>query len=649
MAKRALTNISRVGGLSFDSKQGLENSFAFGQSVEFRKVPTEVTIKPKTVKESGSNVTTEVTDAVQDPNTGDLYLAGLTEIYKRTPEAAGGSGTWSTFSSHADIVSVKSLLYKHDLNAILAVDDTYVHKIKDMSGTPTLENKKYADLLDTSQSGSSNTYTLPTSISETATTYLTYTPTIEPLLTVKLYVVSKGTGDWTLTMHDDANNTLGTVTVTNANLTNGQLNSFTFATPPRMLVKPNARTYHFHLTVSTGTSTVRTATASQFSTADHEIYAQRLVSADYHPIAEFLQYVCIGNERYLSVWESLSDNPLKSEWEQHRLTFPSNYEVNGLAVYDEYLAISAYKKRSSDYGGDFGQDSTTGIIFFWDGVSTTYNYYVIIPEGAPESLTSYKNVLYYIANGRNYAWAGGQPVLIRAFPGIDDFVSGDGHDADVYLQAPYNGIDVSDGVMQIGFPYKTANESIKHGVYSWGSADKNYTDTFGYDHVPSHGRTGLVVANTGSPPTPISGITMVKAFGANLFIAWRDSSDSGATTSYGVDVVKRSNDPYSVASVENLVYDYNRPWKDKQAIEYIITFESLPANCSVTPKYKIDRATSWTSGTTINTTGSKLAKLHINKRFKEIQTGYDLVGSSSGTPTITGDALIFEDLDRETI
>lgn len=649
MGKRALTSTSRVGGYSFDKKQGTKNSYAYGQSIEVRKRPTQVTLKPKTVKESGSNVTTEVTDAVREPNNGDIYLAGGTKIYKRTPESAGGTGTWSTFSSHADLSNVQSLLYKNDIDAILAVDDTVVHKIKDMSGTPTLENSKYGNLLDQQDITGSNTYTLTTGVNEGATHLLSYTPELEPLATVQVYVVAKGTGDWTLTMHDDANNSLGTVTILNANLTNGAYNTFTFSTPIRMLAKPNARTYHFHLTSTVADGTVQTGTASSFATANYKFHASRLVTADYHPIAEFLQFVCIGNERYLTVWESLSDDPAKSEWESHRLTFPSDYEVNGLAVYDEYLAISAYKKRSSDYGGEFGQDSTEGILFFWDGISTTYNYYVIIPEGAPESLTSHKNVLYYIANGREYAWAGGQPVLIRAFPGVDDFTSTNSHDADVYLQAPYNGIDVSEGVMQIGFPYKTVNENIKHGVYSWGSHDKNYPESFGYDHVPSHGRTQTVFANSGSPPDPISGITMVKAFGANMFIAWRDSADSGATTSYGVDIVKASHDAYASGSLENLIFDHNRAWKDKLAIEYDITFESLPSGCSVTPKYKLDRASSWTNGTTVNTAGSTSAHIHLNKRFKEIQTGYDLVGSSSGTPTIISDTLLFDDLESEGI
>lgn len=647
MAKRTLTNISRVGGYSFDQKQGVQTSFAYGQSVEFRKKPSEVYLKPRTVKESGSTVVTEIRDAVREPNNGDIYWAGGTEIYKRTPESAGGSGTWSVWSTDAALVNVQSLLYKNDLDAILAVDNTYVHKIKDMSGTPTLEASKYGNLLDKEVTSGSNSYTLTTGVNEGATHLLTYVPTIEPLATVELYVAAKGTGDWTLTMHDDANNSLGSVTIANASLTNSAYNTFTFTTPVRMLVKPNARTYHFHLTSTVADGTVQVTTSSDFSTANYKHSASRLITADHHPIEEFLQYVCIGNERYLSVWEPLSDDPLKSEWESHRLTFPSNYQVNGLAVYDEYLAISAYKKKSSDYGGEFGQDATDGIIFFWDGVSTTYNYYVIIPEGAPESLTSYKNVLYYIANGRLYAWAGGQPVLIRAFPGVNDFTSSDGHDADVYLQAPYNGISLSEAVMQIGFPYKTVNDSLKHGVYTWGSSDKNYSDTFGYDHVPSHGRTGLVVADSGTPPAPISGITTVKAFGANLFIAWRDSADSGATTSYGVDVVKQSHDPYASGSVENLIFDQERPWKDKEAIEYVVEFESLPTNCSVTPKYKINRNSSWTNGTTVNTAGATSASLHINKRFREIQTGYDLVGSSSGTPTVISDTLKFDDLENE--
>lgn len=662
MAQRYYRIDSWIAGISSDNKVGPANSFSYGQSVDFRSSPSKLGVLPRTVKETGSTVVTEIKDGVRVPaNGGDTYWAGTTKIYKRVPASAGSPGTWSVFSSDASLINANSALYRNDTDSVYIGDSTTIHRISPMSGTPAFEANKFAQSLDQSRTGGALTYTLPTSISESATAKLSFTPTIEPLYSVKLYVVAKGTGDVTVTVHDEANNVIGSKTLTNANLTNGVLNEFVFATPLRVLASPSAKTYHIHAVVTTGTTTVQTATASDFSTANYETYGSRLVGNDApHPMINFLQYICIGNERYLSVWEPLSETPSNNEWLRHRLVFPPEYTVIGLALWDEYIAIATFKNVSSDYGGTSsaipaGRGSAEGIIFFWNGTSSTYDFSIPIPEGAPESLYSYGNVLQWIANGRLYNWSGGVPQVIREIPKVSDFLSTQSptaHEADVFLQAAQNSMVVNDGLLLIGYPRQTVNENLKIGVYSYGTNNQEYSPALGYDYVPSHGATTATFANSGTPPDPITGITDIEKFGANVFIAWKHSSDGGATTSYGVDVVNNSNSPFASASFESMIFDDRRPWKQKLAYKIITTTKPIPAGATVTPKYRKDRATNFTTDSgVVMEEGETVSEMHIqdgDERFYEFEIGFNITAGNI-QPEIISQVLVFDPLRDEQV
>lgn len=659
MAKRYLQNTDRTAGYSFDKKRGVEGSFAYGQQVEFRINPNNITLAKEGYIEaadanSGGVIASKIFDSCRnDGSDGDLYFAGDTKIYKRTPETRTARGTWSVFSSDSSLVKARGIIYKDDINAMLITDSESIHKISDANGTPTYNGDHIhvlEDINDTSGAGA-NTYNVPTSITESAVNEYSFEPEIDPIYSIKVYLTAKSSANLTLTLHNNANEVMATKTLATGDQVVGY-NEFVFDEPVKVTAKPSPQTYHFHLVESGTGATVKTDTANDLSTGHVITYGTALSPAEFHPIVEFLQYVCIGNGRYLAVWEPLSDDPTKQEFLSHKLVFPSNYKVIGVANYDEYLAIAAYKTNNGESSAtEFGKNGTEGIIFFWDGTSETYNYFVKIPEGAPESITSYKNVLYYIASGGLYAYAGGQPVIIRTMPEVDNFTSGfSNYTEDVWLQAPYKGIALQDNILNIGYPWRTANGSLKIGVYTWGTKDKNFNESFGYSYMPSTG-DNTTTTTGGLSPKPARGITHLATYGQSMFVCYEDFEP--AISTYRVEVINRRNsypnDSDTQGVVENLIYDGKRPWKDKLAIYYKLTFESLPASCSVTPKYKINRESNWNYGTAVTTAGSTETSLHINKRFREIQTGYDLVGSSTSTPTITSDTLFIDDLEQEAI
>lgn len=117
-----------------------------------------------------------------------------------------------------------------------------------------------------------NTYTVPVApISEAATDKLTFTPsssTRSRVFRIAFYVVSKGSGDWKVTLHDASNNTLAIKILANSVLVNGQLNYFTI--PYAWASGP----LHVHVTSTVADGTLKTGTAGDLSTAQpySEIY-----------------------------------------------------------------------------------------------------------------------------------------------------------------------------------------------------------------------------------------------------------------------------------------------------------------------------------------------------------------------------------------
>lgn len=656
MGKRVLTVDSLIGGEGEDKKVGVTDGFYRSQSIDFRKRPSRWELLPGTVKESGSVVDTAVQDMVRVDD-GTLFLMGGTKIYRRTKEAQGGNGTYTEIIDSADgLTNADSAVYNRDRSKIYIPDGKVIHAIDDPDSATTdsdFNDSLIGEVLDYEvSSGALNTYAVPTSISEADADKIEWQPEAEPLSSIEVIVVARGSADLTLTVHDAADNEVASVTVLNADLpASPAYHKFTFALPSRLYVKPNARTYHVHVTASTSGATIRVDTTNDLSTAKIRTYADRLVDDVHHPIMQYLQYMVIGNERYVAVWEPITDDPSKNEFEQHRLKLPPEYEVIGFAKLEEMLVISAKKTVSSDYGdADWGVDSNEGLLLFWDGTSNTYNWFREITDGAFESIYSAQGLIWGFVNGRLHVSSGDLPIPVKTMTGVDQFNSAnDEHDDDVFLQAPYKAMTMHKGVLQMGFPKLSVNDSIIPGVYSYGSLNKDYPESFGLMHIPSHGETAIEYDTTDDPDTPLSGITFVGRFGANMFIAWQHGSSDSQT--FGIDVVRERNDPYDTGYVELFEFDDGLPHKEKQATHIQVTWEDLPSGTVVTPKYKIDHEASWNDGTSDGSqqvmTDDKKVVLEINKLFHTIDIRVDITGNSSGSPLIKSVEFVFDDRTDE--
>ena len=604
------------GGWSTDEQLGLQYSFANSEHVDFRKKPSQFSLLPRTRQEGDNVVDDLIQNAVMVDN-GKIYALGDTGfLYERDT-----SGNWVVKAQVE--AGAFGLSYRNDVDKLLIASSKTLSEYSQVSLSPTIKHSKYGPSKSTESIELSGVETTSVGTSLIEGSNRVFTSDIEPLYSIKVDIANKGTGDWTLTLHDEANNTLGTVTKTNANLTSGQLNEFIFTDPPRLYVKPNARNYHFHLHSTVNDGTVGSVTAGDFGTTNYEIWADRLVATKngMHPIETFLQYECIGNGRYLSVWEPLSDDPSNLEWLRHRVTFPAGLEVCGMAVWNEFLAIATERVTSTT------NEPQDGYIFFWDGLSTTYNFFIRVPEGSPYALHEHQNLLYYFAGGAWFAYGGETPSKLRTMANTDSEYSGNVDQTIVY---PYMST-VRRGIHLFGFPSDTTNQGAKHGVYSYGAIDKNFSKSFGYSYSISTGTQ----YNDGANNLKIG---MVKNFGDKLFISWQDGASNG------LDVVDNSSDPAATGTWESLFFDDELPIKQKSALYMEITFEDLPAGTTITPKYRLGRAEAWAEGTAVSS--GKSVRFDINKRFHEIQLGLDLTATTE-TPVVTAVALVYDDNRKE--
>lgn len=637
MSKFPLVITTFSGGQSTSEKLGIPNSFGKSRHLDFRKDPMAMTVLPAATKESGLVVTDLVTEGVQLPSGKQIFIGNAGHVYTRTT-----GGTWADTGTILPNTAY-GMVYNQQHDTVYIPGLTTMHSVTNADGTYGGSLTVNANALSQAQdqasaNGHAQSYTVLSAINEQSVNKLSLVPTIEPLYSIKIWILTKGTGDLLLTMHDAQNNVLGTSTVLNTNISASGYVEFVLSTPARMLVKPNAATYHFHLTFPNGTaSTVGTSTASDFSTADYSSWGSLFVNPTngMHPCIEFLQYILIGNERYVASWEPISQsNPSTSEFQRHRLTMPSGMSVCAMAVYaNSYAAIGA-EKRSTTATSEFQQ----GRIYLWDGTSTTYNDLIIIPEGSPYSLFSHKKILYYYAGGSWWAYAGGSPVKVIQIPGTDF----EGTGLNTYIVNYPNMATVRNGILLMGIPSESNSLTMDHAVYSFGQRDKNMSNSFGY----SYSISTLTRTYDGSNALKMG---MVKSWGDKLFISWQDNTQV-AGAKFGVDKVDPNSKPYSTFLWESLINDYRfisikrkfpRPDTDKQASYLSVWFESLPAGVTITPKYKINRG-SWVYGTGTNNVGDTSIQININKRYKEIQFGFEGTCTGTVTPKITAVSLIVE-------
>jgi len=652
-----------TGGVSISNKLGVANSFYKSRNLDFRSDPAQMSVLP-----APSALSTSLSDlplAIDQDLNGVRWMVGsLGTIYKvDTSNVITTVGTMSENGS-------AGLLYNQVTDQLYIPGQTKVSMYGQVTtgnpGQPTFRNGTFAQsvsinngttqiydpttanydgaLRSVAAGASGTTFAVPTALTETAGQFCVFSPDIEPGYSISVYIKVKGTGNYTLTLHDSQNNPLASATLANAAVTSGALNEFVFGSQIRVLVgggiASGAANYHWHLTSTVNDGTIAVVPASYGSSADGTFMsaymtwsAYRLVQTNngWHPTALFNvatgtgngQALCIGNGQYLSTYNFSNDgSPDNNSWIRHQLVFKTGYEVCGLSTNNNQLVI-AVERRSKNASRNF-QD---GALYFWDGTTPQPTSIIDIPMGAPYGLTSIGNVTYFTVAGSLYAWSGGTTVIkVRkiAYQNTDYLRVTDSTIVNPNMfTSRYN-------ILLLGYPSSSTNVNIDYGIWSWGAVEMTFPNSFGYSYQQSHG----YLSNNTSGVTNLQ-IGMNQNFVDTLYTSW--SYTLAGTTHYGIDVLNNSSYAAQSGTWMSLIFDGGSRFKQKYANRVKISFTGLPAGATVTPFYILDRGSKVSQAAT-STTNATDALIEVNTRCHEIQYGFDFTmpASLSTPPDFTG-------------
>lgn len=534
---------------------------------------------------SSGSVNTDFYDGLMDDvRVWNDLRTDLEILYYNTAVLTGGEGNLvAYYKCDSSVVDSQTSA----LNSLTANNSPTYSTDVPFSGVTTRSDQ------DVSIAGSGQVYTLTTSLNEGATHRQTFTPTKEPLKSVAFNISAKGTGDWTIVVHDSLNRELTSMTVTNTNLQTG-VYEFIFASSSRPVL--NAE-YHVHLYSTVADGTVATQTVSDLETAYFRSYFQILVSDQYHPIKQFTNFLVIGNERYVAKLEA------GSVYNPHRLTLPSGYRVRCFGFWHDYIAIGTWQ-------GTDVSDVDNAKILFWDGTSDTYVEPLDVPQGAINALFGRQGRLLISAGyrGQFFEYTGGK----EAYPKFRIPLA---ENADKLELAP-NSITMWGGVVQIGGVLSTDSSTVHQGVYSWGQEDSDDPVSLGFDT--------LSLGDTTSSSVKVGALL---PRGKKLYIGFENSG------AFGIDVIDRDAAPYASATVEHLIVDMGNVANVKYPLTFRADFLPLLDGQSVTIKYKPDRGSFWKELQTQDNAGATEVAGSIMQRVKEVEFAVDYVTNGSQITT----------------
>ncbi|MGV8142968.1 MAG: hypothetical protein ACP5NS_05045 [Candidatus Pacearchaeota archaeon] len=258
MANKIFLQDKFYGGIAEGSKVGYEGAFQNGIGIDYQTDPDTITALPKLIKDSSTTVTDLVKWILAYGDVNYMY-GDVGKIYKRAND-----GAYTNVKTVSNSVGQGLEIFNDEL--WYANQDSIGKTTGLAGGSPTFGDDYFTtpqyespDL--NNQVTASNTYTLETSVSETSTKKYTFTATTTSFTGLALTVVAKGTGNWTFILHDASNSVVATQTIATATMSNNNIRVL-FAG-----VMTVGQSYHVHIISTVADGTVRTTTASDFSTA----------------------------------------------------------------------------------------------------------------------------------------------------------------------------------------------------------------------------------------------------------------------------------------------------------------------------------------------------------------------------------------------
>ncbi len=465
-------------------------------------------------------------------------------------------------------------------------------------------------------------YDLLTAISELAVDTLSFTPANDPQKSVDFNVGAKGTGDWTVTVHDQTNRVIASQTITNANMASAGYQEFIWTTPWRIVL---GKTYHMHITSTIADGNIVSSVDDDFSTANFHTYFQFLVTDTlFHPAIRWLNFLAIGNERYVAKWDGAFYQP-------NLIALPTGTHVRCFGTWGIYLAIGTWQEAGT--GSPNVYDFATGKIYFWDGISLTYNFSIDVPEGQVNSIFGMDADLYYYAGWKgdlmkytgSFANQSGSfnGTKIKRIPylALKDYV-------EIYPQAIAN----YQGLLYMGVGANTNSTTLPQGVYSWGALYPGFPQSLAFEHIISTGNKSSTVR-----------IGSVFPIQQKLLVSWADG------IARGVDVIDPTSGVYHTSGlIQTNLQDGGEIYKNDLLLKTRADHLTLATNESIVVGYKLDREASFETSTSVTDTQKKFTgNTASNGRATEMQYQVQLLSNGTSTPTLLSLASQIDSLDSE--
>jgi hypothetical protein len=656
-----ISQTSFYGGMGTDKKIGIKNSFGDAECMDARKNPSVITVLPGSSKMSDTDLVGLINSMTQTPDgirwgiatNGGLYkidaandIVKVADLPNWTAGTFGDLAYWpltdSLYITGTDRIYQYTPVVKAGTPAVTTITGTY-------STYPTMAQILVRDRDGkwigggtsrwTYKTGSATTYAVPTTLQETDDHKCIFLPDQSPMTAIDVKFAAKpGSGDVTLTVHDQQNKLIATATVAAADVSTSGLTRFTFAQTELGEYKNFGTEYHIHLVASVTGFTAASYETNKLYGLWFYFYAALLLNTrkKNHPIMNWAgSKLLIGNGQYLVDWlPSGLASVDASEFSRHRVIIETGNEISSLTSNDEYVVLGCEKVGQAN-----SRVFQSGMLGFWDGFADAINFKIDTPMGEPKSLYTYLNITYCIIDGALYAYTGSKALTkVRTIQDSQSEYTGIEDKTDIYSHS----MTVRRGILLMAYASITNLTTMRHGIYSWGSVDKNYPNSFYYSYdIPE------AVGNYNTPEYTYE-IGGVWNFGDTLYYSYKIRNVSAGTDAFNMAIVNNSSKPARKFKYESLAYDAGMPWKEKEALRIAVSSDPLPAGAKIQLKYKIDNRP-WEIDPRELTENGTEVYFEINKRFHEIQFGFNGVNEGTGfvPPRVTSVALNARELSEE--
>lgn len=333
--------------------------------------------------------------------------------------------------------------------------------------------------------------------------------------------------------------------------------------------------------------------------------------SDFHPMKQFSGSLFIGDGRYVAKME-----PGGLVFTDSALTLPEGYRVRCLEVIGDFLAIGTYR-------GSNIQDENSAVVFFWDGTSDSFNFKADANAEGIRSMHNLDNRLYVVAgNGLGlYMYNGADFTKVEDFGELLGLDLAAGQWGDVLPDA-MTGVN---GNLMIGVSVGGGG-SEKNGVYQYGRLSSNQEFSLERRYMPSDA----------TPLTEQIG-SIFSVSTSQMYVSWKETD----TPAYGIDKTASTIYGYTgeiTPYVETVKYEIITSKGQDSLISGVqLLARPMDADHTITVKYKVDDATSYTTLGTITSTSQSFPLYGVYKRGQTIQIRLEFTSTSDdgNTPHVT--------------